>query len=153
VAAYADIAKSTSDPLFRDLAIVRSSLLTAETAKFEETKAQLEPIAKGTGPWRVLALEMLAYASWRAGKKDEALKMYAEVQTSPGAPDGTKRRALEMVAMISGGMTVADIDKMLAEAAATPARSLLPDMPSAAGGLLGPAEAPVLPDPTKPATP
>jgi len=42
VAAYADIAKSTSDPLFRDLAIVRSSLLTAETAKFEETKAQLE---------------------------------------------------------------------------------------------------------------
>ena len=40
-------------------------------------------------------MEMLAYATWRAGKKDEALKIYADVQALPDVPQGVKRRSIE----------------------------------------------------------
>lgn len=148
VTLYDSIASSTSDPLFRDYAHLRSAILTAEAAKYEDLKARLEPITKDDNAWRPLALEILAYVSWRAGKNDEALKLYAEVGKVPGVPDGSKRRALEMSALIGAGLKPAD-----AKPQATPTDSLLPPT----GGPLLPqltprAPAPAQPDPEQPSS-
>jgi hypothetical protein len=65
VAIYNEIARS-SDPLFSGLAMLRATLLTVEKASLDETKKRLDPVIAGTGPWRPGALELLAYATWRA---------------------------------------------------------------------------------------
>lgn len=161
---YDEISASTSDPVFRDYAQLRAAILLLEPDKYENTKARLEPITRANGPWRVMALEMLAYATWRAGKKDEALKMYAEVAATPNAPNGNVRRAKEMTTLINAGMKLSDLvakpgiatpgagagSMLLQPAAPGPSQPLLPDPTVPEPGLLGPA-APATPD--QPPTP
>ena len=152
---YDEISRATSDPLFRDYAVLRAGLLTVETASLEDTKKRIDSIATGSGPWRVLAMELLAYASWRADRKDEALKLYAQIDATPSAPATTKRRATEMKALIEGGLTLADLKKLpSASAPATlPGSMLLPAEPAPPSSLLGPADAPILPDLFQPPSP
>jgi hypothetical protein len=158
--------------LFRDYAQLRASLLLSETAPLEEMKKRLEPIggAKPCGvndsPWCVQAQEVLAYATWRAGKKDEALKLYAHILALKVAPDKqvavaaddaqryisnvTFRRAKEMSALIEAGMTLADIKPAALPIPLPNAGDtlLLPPTPGPEqpGSLLGP-------DPIQPPTP
>lgn len=161
---YDDISASTSDPLFRDYAQVRAAILLLEAQPFDAIKKRLDPIAtSNSSPWRVIALEMLAYATWRAGKKDEALKLYKQVMDTPNAPNGSTRRAKEMTTLINAGMKLSDLNTkpgiatpgvtplLLPPTEATqPDEPLLPDMTTEDPGLLGPAtpEQPASPTPT-----
>ena len=152
VAIYNEIARS-SDPLFSGLAMLRATLLTVEKASLDETKKRLDPVIAGTGPWRPGALELLAYATWRAGKDADALKLYAEIIAMPTAPEKTKRRATEMKALIEGGLTFTALNKITMPVVRGP--SLLPfgleaPKPEAPGSLLGPADMPELPNPLQP---
>ncbi len=153
IAIYNEIARS-SDTLFSGLATLRATLLTVETASLDETKKRLDPVIAGTGPWRPGALELLAYASWRAGKDADALKLYAEIIAMPTAPEKTKRRATEMKALLEGGLTFAALNKITTPAARGPSLlpfGLEPPKPEAPGSLLGPADMPELPNPLQPA--
>ena len=109
LALYDKIADSTSNPLLRDYALLRGGLLIVETEKYDTLKARLEPLTQAGRPWRAVAMELLAYATWRAGKKDEALRLYTETQALPEVPDSVKRRSIEMSALIQAGMTLADV--------------------------------------------
>ena len=162
LALFDKMADGKSDPLLRDYALLRGALLIVETEKYDTLKSRLEPLAKEGRPWRAIAMELLAYATWRAGKKDEALKLYSETQALAGVPDSVKRRSGEMAALIQAGMTLADLKTasgapvlnplalppggngplLLAPPTPQPAA---PDQPS----LLGPA-APVAPSPATP---
>ena len=128
-------AKGTGGTLFSDYARLRAGILLVDNASIDEVKKRLEPVAAATGercgpgdsPWCVQALELLAYANWRAGKKAEALKLYSNIMAFPveretplAAEEAqgpkkryvsrfTHRRALEMTALIEDGMTLADI--------------------------------------------
>lgn len=153
--AYDAIERDTSDPLFADLARLRAAILTVETASLEETHKRLDPIIAGSGPWRAGALEMLAYASWRAGKQEEAIKLYDQILALAGAPEKTQRRAKEMKALLEGGLTLAQLNKSEPIMPSSTAPGLLPfgltpPQPEAPGSLLGPADMPALPDPTQP---
>lgn len=152
VAIYTDIARS-SDPLFSGLATLRATLLTVEKASLEETKKRLDPVIAGTGPWRPGALELLAYATWRAGRDADAVKLYAEIIAIPTAPEKTKRRATEMKALIEGGLTFSAMNKFTMPAASGSLLpfGLQPPKPEAPGSLLGPADMPELPNPLQPA--
>lgn len=145
---YDEIAAGTRDPLFRDYAQLRAATLVLETESLDNVKKKLEPITKGTSPWRVMALEMLAYASWRGGKKDEALKLYAEVSEIANAPNGSVRRAKEMTTLINAGMKLTDLKAMPGMSIpgseslllpSGPMQPLLPDPTAEEPGLLGPA--------------
>jgi len=153
LAIYSEVSRS-SDPLFSGLATLRATLLTVEKASLEETKKRLDPVIAGTGPWRPGAMELLAYATWRAGKDADAQKLYAEITAMPLAPEKTKRRATEMRALIDGGLTFAALNKITTPVVRGP--SLLPfgleaPKPEAPGSLLGPADMPELPNPLQPA--
>jgi len=136
VVLYDAIAESASDQLFVDYAHLRAALLIADTASYDVVKRRLDPVATGSGPWRTMATELLAYVSWRAGKKDEALKLYAEVQKAKDVTPGVKRRATEMSALIAAGMKPSDVKEKPGQA-----ESLLPST----GGSLLPSIAPEAP--------
>jgi hypothetical protein len=160
---YDEISANTSDPLFRDYAQVRAATLLLEAQTLENIKKRLEPVATGSGPWRVMATELLAYATWRAGKKDEALKLYADVIAAPNAPKGSVRRSKEMTTLITAGLKLSDLNTkpgisspgvsplLLPPAQpGQPAQPLLPDAATEEPSLLGPAtpEQPASPTPT-----
>lgn len=144
---YDEISASVSDPLFRDYAQLRAAILVLEAESLDNTRKRLEPITKGASPWRVIALEMLAYASWRGGKTDEALKLYAEVKEIPNAPNGSTRRATEMTTLINAGMKLSDLKTKpgLSTPGVTP--MLLPPTESAPSQPLFPAPAPAAEEP------
>lgn len=151
---YDDVAASTSDPLFSHLATLRAAMLTVETASLDETRKRLEPVIASGDSWTPGALELLAYATWRAGKSADALKLYDQLIALEGAPEKTKRRATEMRALIAGGMTLAVLNNNVALPSSTSPGllpfGLEPPKPEAPGSLLGPADVPALPDPTQP---
>ncbi len=155
--------------LFRDYAQLRASMLLSEMAPLDDLKKRLEPIAGSApcsvnaSPWCVQAQEILAYATWRAGKKAEALKLYDHILALAVQPDAvvvkpgeparyvsriSNRRAKEMRALIEAGMTLNDIKPpALPAPPSAPSDSLLlPPTPEQPGSLLGP-------DPVKPPTP
>jgi hypothetical protein len=138
VALYDSISAATGDPLFRDYAQVRAAILIVEKESLDNIKKRLEPITKGSGPWRVQALEILAYASWRGGKSEDALKLYSEVEATTDAPNGTLRRAKEMTALIKAGMKLSDVNAMLAPTIA----------PGATGPMLLQPTQPTIPEPS-----
>ena len=109
LALFDKIADSNSDALVHDYALLRGALLIVESEKYETLKSRLEPLVQAGRPWRALAMELLAYSTWRAGKKDEALKLYAETKALEGVPDSVKRRAIEMSTLIQSGMTLNDL--------------------------------------------
>lgn len=141
---YEDVAGSGNDAVLRDYAKIRAAILTVDAASLDDTKKRVEGISQGSGPWRILAQELIAYANFRAGKKDEALKLYAAIQKEEHAPEGAKRRALEMESLINVGMKVADLD--VVKRNGIPDASLLQPSPEGAS-------APLLLQPSAPATP
>jgi len=153
---YDDIAGSTSDALFSNLATLRAVILTVESASLEETHKRLDPVIANGGSWRPGALELLAYATWRAGKTEDAIKLYDQLLALEDAPEKTKRRATEMKALLSGGMTLSEMNKNVALPSSTSPGllpfGLAPPKPEAPGSLLGPADIPALPDPTQPSS-
>jgi len=151
---YEQVARD-ADPLFAGLATLRATLLTVETASLEDVRKRLDPLIAGAGPWQAGALELLAYANWRAGKDADAIKLYEQAIAMPTAPEKLKRRAEEMKALIEGGLTFQEMNKRVA--AQLSGRPLLPfgldpSAPAGLGSLLGPADMPALPT-LPPATP
>lgn len=151
---YEQVARDHSDPLFSGLATMRATILTIETAALEDVRKRLDPLIAGGGPWKTGALELLAYASWRAGKDADAMKLYEQVLATPDAPEKLKRRCTEMKQLIEGGLTFAEMNKRTLPL--LPGGALLPfgpdpSNPSAPGSLLGPADLPAVP--TLPALP
>jgi hypothetical protein len=143
---YDEIVASTSDPLFRDYAQLRGAILIVETESLENIRKRIEPLTENASPWRVLALEMLAYASFRAGKRDEALKLYAEVQAIPNVPDGSARRAKEMTSLLNAGLKVSDLTAGRGQQPGSGPMLLQPMQPAPeAGSLLGPPAQPPTP--------
>jgi len=98
-----------ADALFAGYARIRAALLLVDSAPLKEIQKRLDPIAGSESAWRIEAEELLGYAHWRAGDKAEALRLLDLVKNNREAPDGTKRRAGELSALIAGGMTVADL--------------------------------------------
>lgn len=151
---YDEVAQSNSDPLFSGLAAMRAAVLTVEKGSLAEIKKRLDPLVANESPWKAGALEILAYASWRAGKKEEALGFYKTLLALAVAPEKMKRRATEMKALIEGGFTLSDLNKQLQATQPTVSPGFLPfgmdlTAPETPGSLLGPADVPPLPDPTQ----
>ncbi len=93
---YDELASSSGGgALFRDYAQLRASMLLSETAPLDDINKRLGPIAGSApcsvnaSPWCVQAQEILAYATWRAGKKAEALKLYDHILALP-TPAGNR---------------------------------------------------------------
>jgi hypothetical protein len=94
VAAYDAIAADGAvDPVLRDLARLHAGLLLVDSASVSEIKARMEPLMAPTAPFRHSASELVAFAHYRAGEREAADKIFAQIMTDPDTPSAMRSRA------------------------------------------------------------
>ena len=106
-AAYDEIAADSSiDAAIRDVARLRAAFLLVDTAQAAEIAARVEPFMAPTSPFRFSARETLALARYRAGEREAARTMFAELANDPETPRALRNRAEVMQALASVGSDV-----------------------------------------------
>jgi hypothetical protein len=103
-AAYDAIAADGSiDAAVRDVARLRAALLLLDTAQVAEIASRVEPLMAPGSPFRFSARETLALARYKAGEREAARKMFAELAVDPRTPPALRNRAEVMLALTSAG--------------------------------------------------
>jgi hypothetical protein len=103
-AAYDAIAADGSiDVAIRDVARLRAALLLVDTAQVAEIASRVEPLMAATSPFRFSAREILALARYRAGEREAARAMFAQLASDPETPPALRNRAEVMLALASVG--------------------------------------------------
>jgi hypothetical protein len=99
--AFEQLANDTSsDPLFRDIAVVHwayAGLDDADPAKMTE---RLKPLTAKENPWRHVALELSALYAERAGRRADAIQILTDLEKDKDAPQGVRSRAKELLAIL-----------------------------------------------------
>lgn len=103
-AAYDAIAADGSiDAAIRDVARLRAAFLLLDTAQAAEIAARVEPLMAPASPFRFSARETLALARYKAGEREAARAMFAELAIDPETPPALRNRAEVMQALASAG--------------------------------------------------
>ncbi|MCU1386531.1 MAG: hypothetical protein JWL71_5228 [Acidobacteria bacterium] len=102
---YKQIAKDDSGSVGM-VARLRAAWATADTATRGELADLLAPLNQPGNAWRENALEVLAYADYRAMDMKSAQAKYAELSADPEAPDALRARAKAMAAYLKAGGAV-----------------------------------------------
>lgn len=95
-------ADTTLPAAWRDLATLKRVVLLGADLPAAEARAALDPIAAPGRPFRVLALEQLAYMALAEGKRDDAISRLNALTQDQEAPQGLRRRAAQVVVALGG---------------------------------------------------
>lgn len=95
-------------PVYRDLAILKSVALGASETAPEARLTRLEPLTRAGAPFRVLALELIAYAHIDAGDSDQAVEILRDLTQDAEASQGLRQRASQMIIALGGSLETAD---------------------------------------------
>ncbi|AJE47412.1 tetratricopeptide repeat protein [Celeribacter indicus] len=85
------------DPVYRDLAVLKSAMLGAGETPPEERMSQLAGIAGPGAPYRLLAEEQIAAAQVEMGDTEAAVAGYRAISQDEEASNALRRRALQMI--------------------------------------------------------
>lgn len=108
VAAYDALAEDRSlDPVLRDLAKVHAALFLVDTASVSEIARRMEPLITPASPFRHSAREILGLAHYRAGQRETAAKIFAEILTDPDTPPVMRERAGVLRTLLSAAASPA----------------------------------------------
>lgn len=99
---YGMAAGSLNQPEMRDMAQLLSLMQRFDTAPPEELRAALLPLAAADRPLRVSAQELLASLALRTGDLAQAREIFTALSTDITTPPGTRTRAADMLAVLSG---------------------------------------------------
>ena len=99
---YKQIAKDDNGTIGM-IARLRAAWATADTSTRKELADFLAPLNQPGSAWRENALEVLAYADYRAMDMKGAQAKYAELAVDPEAPDALRARAKAMAAYLKAG--------------------------------------------------
>lgn len=126
VAAYDAVAKdATIDPVIRDFAGVQAAVLRLNSADYAEMESRLTPLTTDKSPWRTAARETLGLAAYKAGKLDEARKLFDLLLVDRNAPPGLNERVQLMLSILTDAETAkapaAPAEKNKDKSAAPPA--------------------------------
>ena len=102
VAAYDALAADGSiESILRDLARLHAGRILVDTAPMAEIASRMEPLMAAQAPFRHSAREILGLARYRAGERETAQKIFAEILTDPETPPGMRSRAETLRALVS----------------------------------------------------
>lgn len=97
-AVYDSIAADKSaDPLYRDMAVVKSAYLTLDAKDPAQTIDQVAGLTADSSPWRHSAREITALAEIRKGDTAKARDLLKSVADDQSAPQGMRARASEVL--------------------------------------------------------
>ena len=101
VGSYLSIANDdTVDTIFRDLALLLSTLHDLDTAAPDELAKRVAQLTVTDNPWRHSAKELSALLSQRRGDRSNARKIFQDLADDVTAPAGIRARAAEMSAIL-----------------------------------------------------
>lgn len=102
IESYSQVAGiSGTDPLMRDLAILKQALLQVDAAEPQDLLANLRPLTENTNSaFRHFGLELKAYGLVKTGDLAGALKIYQDLRFDAAAPVGVKTRAGQMETLV-----------------------------------------------------
>ena len=117
VADYAKVAADTSLPEpFRDMALIRQTVVEFDTLPPQKTIDRLKPLAKPGHPWFGSAGEMTAIAYMKLGKDNLAGPIFAQIAKQEGLPETQRSRAQQMAGSL--GVDSVQLDEKRAGASA-----------------------------------
>jgi len=93
-------AASSSDPLIRDLAGLKSVWARWDSLSFSDVEIRLTPLTNTGAPYAFLARETVAAAALRAGDYERARQDYQFLTFALDAPQGVQQRAQEAIAFL-----------------------------------------------------
>lgn len=136
------VADADADPILRDIAQMRRTVLSFDTLKPAEVVARMQPIMLGTGGETSAlfpsAAELAALAHLRAGENDKAARLFQQIAAHPAAPASLKARATDM----AGTLSAAPAAKGAAAAPSAPATATTKTTAPASAAATTPAAAP-----------
>ena len=100
-AAYAELAEdSGTDAVYRDLASLLSVLNEMDSGQPSQLTSRLAPLSADDNPWRHGAREIMGILAFRSGDATKARELFTGIKDDATAPQGIRRRATEMLAVI-----------------------------------------------------
>lgn len=100
-ALYLQLAGDENSPVvFRNLGTVLWGLHAMDSAKPDDAIARLKPMTAAGQTWRFTAMELTAHYHRKAGRNDEAARIFKELTTMSGVPTSLRRRAGEMLSIL-----------------------------------------------------
>lgn len=86
----------------RDLATLKSVILSSDEVAPEDRIARLSPIAVPGSPYRLLALEQIALAEIETGDTDKALETLAGIAADAGVTQDLRTRVTQLIVALGG---------------------------------------------------
>lgn len=85
------------DPVYRDLAVLKSAMIGAGVIEPEARMAKLATIASPGAPYRLLAEEQIAATQVEMGEIEVAIAGFRAISADSEASNGLRRRAMQMI--------------------------------------------------------
>jgi hypothetical protein len=102
VTAYDALAKEAgADPILRDYASLQAAMLRLDSSDWTEMQNRLTPLDVDKSPWRALARETLGLAAFKAGKTEEARKLFEQLISDRSVPQSVSERAFLMMSLLT----------------------------------------------------
>ncbi|NND40581.1 MAG: hypothetical protein HKO04_00730, partial [Silicimonas sp.] len=86
----------------RDLATLKSVILSSDEVAPEDRIARLSPIAVPGSPYRLLALEQIALAEIETGDTDKALETLTGIAADAGVTQDLRTRVTQLIVALGG---------------------------------------------------
>lgn len=96
------IADAALAPVYRDLAVLRRVLVGGAEMPLADRRTALEPLAVAGRPYRLLALEQLAYLMVEEGKATDAIAALQGLIQEQGVSRSLQDRAGQMIMVLGG---------------------------------------------------
>ena len=105
LALYGQLAQ-LKDSNLAGVARLRMAWAQAEYTPREQLEKAVGPLMGPDSPWRHAALEVLAYADLRAGRREIAVKQYQQLAADTKAPQGVRDRSNAMAEFLKANPSV-----------------------------------------------
>ncbi|MCO5063281.1 MAG: tetratricopeptide repeat protein [Rhizobiaceae bacterium] len=103
VAGFDAVAADRSiDASLRDIARIRAAYILVDSGAYNEVADRVEQLAVDTNPMRAAAREALALSAWKAGKGEDAMKLFRQIADDDAAPQDAQQRANLMIELLRG---------------------------------------------------
>lgn len=94
------VANSNSDDVFQGFARIQAAMMRLDEAGYDEMVKRLGAMTAANNSWRHSARELLGLSAYKAGRTEDAEKLYNEVIADREAPRNLRRRVEMMLALI-----------------------------------------------------
>lgn len=104
VAGFDAVAADSAIPeSLRDVARLRAAYLLVDSGSYEDVASRVEALSSDDNALRHSAREAMGLAAWKAGRTEDALRLFDQITADTGAPRNTADRARVMGELIRGG--------------------------------------------------